>query len=112
MFFTKPKRHIFSVGETTRVKLTDAILQLVGPDCMLDGCLFTPQMWGYCGTEHKVSRVVDSFFSERQKRTLRLRAPLYILDQLTCLGQADNITLTCDHACFLLWHEDWLEKIE
>ena len=111
MFFIKRVRHIFSVGETARVKSRDAILQSIGPDCMLDGCLFTPQMWEYCGTEHAVSRVVNSLFNERRKRTVQPKAPLYLLDQLTCYGKTENFDLTCDRACFLLWHENWLEKI-
>ena len=111
MFSIKRVRHIFSVGEVIRVKSRDAILLSIGPDGTLDGCLFTPQMWEYCGTEHTVSRVVDSLFNERLKRTVRPKAPLYLLDQLTCSGKADDFNLTCARACFLLWHENWLEKI-
>jgi hypothetical protein len=111
VFFTRRKSQLFSVGEAVRVKSKDAILKSTDPDRTLDGCLFAPQMWDYCETVHTVSRVVDSLFNERRKRTVRPRAPLYILDQLTCLGRADNLVLACDHACFFLWHEDWLEKI-
>ena len=111
MFFTKRRNHYFSKGEFVRVKPREAILQSIGPDNMLDGCLFTPQMWEYCGTEHTVSRVVNSLFNERLKRTVQPKAPLYLLDQLTCCGKADSFNLTCDRACLLLWHENWLEKI-
>lgn len=100
----------FKEGETVRVKSTEMISRSVGVAGRLDGLLFTSQMWGYCGQTYPVRRVVTSLFNERRKRSVRPRAPLYVLDHLTCEGLTDRFSFRCDHGCFLLWHEDWLEK--
>ncbi len=100
----------FKQGETVRVKTPEAISRSVGASCKLDGLVFMDQMWGYCGQTFPVQRVVDSFFNEHLKRSIRPRAPLYVLDHLVCDGAAGEFAFKCDHGCFLLWHEDWLEK--
>ena len=112
MFFNKPRNYLFSVNDMVRVKSKETILQSVGKDGTLDGCLFAQQMWDYCGNVYTISKIVYSLFNERQKRTYRPKAPLYILDYLTCVGQVENITHVCDRTCFLLWHEGWLEKVK
>jgi hypothetical protein len=68
------------------------------------------QMWRYCGNTYKILKVVDSIFDEHHKRTLRPRSSIYILNGLICDGKVNEFPFKCDRSCFLLWHEDWLEK--
>jgi len=111
MLFDKPERTpIFDAGNMVRVKSKDDIVQLIQPTGKTDGCLFTEQMWGYCGNVYPVLRVVESFFDERKKRSFKARSPVYILQDLICDGISESHPQKCDHGCFLIWHEDWLEK--
>ncbi len=100
----------FVEGEMVRVKSRDSVLESTGLTHKLDGCLFMEQMWNYCGKTYQVLKVINSLFNERMKRTVKPRATLYILDNLICEGITDNFSFKCDHSCFLLWHEQWLEK--
>jgi hypothetical protein len=109
MFFKKQKKFPkFATGDRIRVKSRESITELIRPEGTLDGCLFMEQMWDYCGDTYTVLKVVGHLFNERRKRTLLPRAPLYVLDKLTCTG--NQLQPKCDHGCFILWHEDWLEK--
>ncbi len=100
----------FKEGETVRVKSRETISRSVGAAGRQDGLVFMDQMWGYCGQTYPVRKVVGSFFNEYRKRSIRPRVPLYVLDHLVCQGVNEGMPVTCDHGCFLLWHEDWLEK--
>lgn len=102
----------FHIGEMVRVKSRDSILESIGLTNKLDGCLFMEQMWSYCGKTYGVFKVINSFFNEHHKRTVRPRSPMYILDNLLCEGIVSHFPHKCDHSCFLLWHEEWLEKIQ
>ena len=108
------KREIpkFREGETVRVKSRDAVLKSIDSTNKLDGYLFTNQMWDYCGNAYRVLRAGTSFFNEHQHRTFRPRAPFYMLENLICKGEVDHFPFKCDHSCFFLWHEDWLEKVQ
>jgi hypothetical protein len=112
MLFVKPERTpAFDAGSRVRVKSKDSIGQLIQPNCKTDGCLFTEQMWDYCGNVYPVLRVVESFFDERKKRSFKPRSPIYILQDLICDGNSEYHQQKCDHGCFLIWHEDWLDKV-
>jgi hypothetical protein len=102
----------FTEGQVVRVKPGKTISGLNGLSHVLDGCEFMEQMWDYCGESHHISRVVHSLFNEHLKRTVRPRAPLYILDELRCDGNQGSFEHRCDHACLILWHEDWLEPAD
>jgi hypothetical protein len=111
MFFDRQSRNPkFSVGEKVRVKSRDGVLKSLDSTNKLDGCLFMEQMWDSCGRTYQILKVVSSFFNERQRRTFRPRAPVYILENLICEGKVKSFPFKCDHSCFLLWHEDWLDK--
>jgi hypothetical protein len=113
MFFKKHKSSPkFSTGEMIRIKSRESIAALIQPENTLDGCLFMEQMWNYCGNTYPVLKVVDYFFNEHQKRSFRPRAPLYLLENILCDGNVSQLPSKCDHGCFLLWHEDWLEKVQ
>ncbi len=102
----------FSAGEMVRAKSRDTIVKSIDSANKLDGCLFMEQMWDYCGNTYKILKVGSSFFNEHQHRTFRPRSPFYILEDLVCEGRVNHFPFKCDHSCFLLWHENWLEKIQ
>ena len=113
MFFKKSRKNPrFASGELVRIKSRESIPKLIDRTNKLDGFLFMNQMWNYCGSTYSVLKVVNSIFNEHQKRTFRPRANIYILDNILCDGKVEQFQFRCDHACFLLWHEDWLEKAQ
>lgn len=100
----------FRAGEIVRVKTREDVANSLDSTNKLEGCLFTEQMWKYCGYTYPVLKVVKSFFSEHKKRTYKPRSPLYVLENVICEGRSSQFQARCDHSCFLLWHEDWLES--
>lgn len=112
LFLPKRKDHRFARGDTVRVKDRERISGSIQPARKTDGCLFMDQMWDYCGQTFKVSKVVDVFYDERKREHFRPRSSIYILEGLTCEGRMGHFPFQCDRGCFILWHEDWLEKVQ
>ncbi len=101
----------FAAGETVRVLPREDIAKAYDPATgALEGCLFMAQMGDYCGRTFRVMQVIDSFFNEHRHRTFRPRSPLYLLENVTCHGKVGEFADKCDHRCYLLWHEEWLQS--
>lgn len=107
----KAESNKFHIGELVEVKSIENIKSLLSEAMTLDGCLFMEQMWDYCGHTYCIKQVINSIFNEHKHRTFKPKAPLYILENLICKGRTDRFQNKCDHSCFILWHEKWLEKI-
>jgi hypothetical protein len=103
----KPK---FEAGDAVKVRPRQEISKTLNPVGRLDGCLMMDQMWEFCGQGFKILKVVDNFFDEYLYKMYRVRSPLYILEGLICNGVVKLFEHTCDRSCYILWHEDWLEK--
>jgi len=97
-------------GDIVIVRPAESIRRSLDNFNKVDGCLFMNQMWEYCGQEYKALKVVNNFFDEYQDKMYKTRSPLYILDGIICDGIADEFQHRCDRSCYLLWHEEWLEK--
>jgi hypothetical protein len=103
----------FQIGEEVRVKTGDKVItSFHSTQNAIEGCLFTKQMWDYCGSTYKVVKIVNGIFNEHRQRTFKTKSPLYILEGLICNGSVEDFPQKCDHSCFLLWHEKWLEKVQ
>jgi hypothetical protein len=100
----------FSIGETVKIKSREEITRSLNGLNEQDGCAFTEQMWQYCGRTYTILKIVNSYFNEHCKRTFVPKCPVYILEKSICEGSLKPFLYKCDHSCFLLWHEDWLEK--
>ncbi len=101
----------FSVSDVVRVLSKDNIDLSLGQDNKLDGCLFMPQMYQYCGQQYEIVKVVKNIYLDHDRKMIRCRAPLYLLKDLKCDGNTDIFPHKCDRTCYLLWHEKWLERI-
>jgi len=102
--------HVFSIGDTVRVRSAEEISNTLDPLNKFDGCLFMDQMYDYCNKKFKVIKAVKHIYDERNGKIHRTLIPLYILDGLICLGKIPSLEYSCDHSCFFLWHEKWLTK--
>lgn len=112
IFKNQKKSPGFAVGEIVRIKPVDEIINsLDSTSNSLDGCIFTAQMRGYCESKYEVLKIVNSIFNEHKQRTFTTRSTLYILKNLICDGITQDFPYKCDHSCFLLWHEKWLEEV-
>ena len=106
---TKAKMPRFKKRDRVKIKPREEILKSLDINHKLDGCLFTDQMWEYCGKTYNVLKVINSLFDEHKKRSFKLCFPFYLLDTLYCNGQYTDSTNKCDHGCLLIWHEGWLD---
>jgi len=100
----------YSIGDNVRVRSKEEILRSLSPLNKLEGCLIMDQMWEFCGQGFKILKVVNNFFDEYQYKMYKVRSPLYILEGLICSGTVNSFEHKCDRSCYLLWHENWLEK--
>ena len=103
----KPK---FAPGDTVKVRSRQEISKSVDSLGTLDGCLMMNQMWEFCGQGFKILKVVNNFFDEYQYKMYKVRSPLYTLESLICNGVVQSFGHKCDRSCYILWHEDWLER--
>jgi hypothetical protein len=90
-----------------RIRAPEAIAETLNLLGLRDGLMFMPQMARHAGQRvrvlHEVSRVYE------YDRSLRTTRPFYILEDLRCSGAAQGDDGPCDRACWMIWHEDWLE---
>jgi hypothetical protein len=108
-FKKKSKRSKYHFGETIRVRSKEEIDLALNASSQLDGCLFTDQMYRYCGEEYKIIKIIRSIYNN--DRMLTCHANFYMLEGLQCDGNVVSFDNKCDRRCFFLWHEYWLEKI-
>jgi len=102
--------HQYNVGDVIRIRSKENISKSLDYINKLEGCLFMEQMWKYCDSKFIVIKVVNNFFDEHKYKMFKTHSPLYILDGLICNGVVDTFDHRCDHSCYFLWHEKWLEK--
>jgi hypothetical protein len=107
----KTKGSRFHVGDTIRIRSLEKIQETLDSLCMKDGCLFVEQMSRYCSLEVKIIKVVHSILNEHSYIMYKVRHPLYILEKLICDGHFEGSIHKCDHCCYLLWHEEWIETL-
>jgi hypothetical protein len=103
----KSKPPKFAIGENVNVLKEEKIAQTLDSENKLDGCLFMKQMWKFCGQEFKIINLVKHIY---EKKMLKTRASLYMLEGLVCDGSVDVFDHPCDRKCHFLWHEHWLER--
>lgn len=107
---TKKKIARFAVGDTVKIRNAEEIRQTLDGDSMLEGCLMTVQMFGYCGKSRKILRVVRNIFDEYKYRMYVAVPTMYILEDLICDGRVHEFDHICNHSCYLMWHEEWLKE--
>jgi hypothetical protein len=110
VFHKGTRRPGFKTGDIVRIKSRDSISKSLDDKDILDGCLFTEQMTSFCGSSYKILKTVNAIFNEHRQRTFKTKSTLYILENVICDGRTADFPHKCDHSCFLLWHEKWLEK--
>ncbi len=96
-------------GDLVRVRSREEILATLDRFSELKGCALLPQMWDYCGTEHRVFRYMQRFLDERDYKMKKVSG-VVLLEELYCNGTI--VFGGCDRACFLFWREEWLERVE
>jgi hypothetical protein len=93
-------------GDLVEVRSEREILSTLGPDGMLDGLPFMPEMLRYCGTQVHVYRRADmTCDTVRATGSLRMTNAVH-LDGLRCDGGHHG---GCQAACLLFWKEAWLK---
>ena len=100
----------FKAGDVVKVRSREQIMEGLDTLNSHEGCGIMNQMWEYCGKRFKILKVLNHFFDEYRFRMYRPRAPFYILEGLICDGEVDSFPHRCDRSCYIIWHEDWLEK--
>jgi hypothetical protein len=95
-------------GDMVRVKSKEEIERLLNRWKELKGCAFLEGMWQYCGTKHRVLKVMEQFLDERDYKIKKSKG-IVLLEGVICHGTP--VFGQCDRCCHLFWREEWLEKI-
>lgn len=98
-----------SAGDLVRVRSREEIEATLNFSGELKGCGFMKDMWGYCGSVHRVLKPVRRFVDERDYRVKRTSG-IVLLEDVICEGT--ELFGSCDRSCFFFWREEWLEKLE
>jgi hypothetical protein len=96
-------------GDLVRVIAKEQIEATLDPWKAFKGCGFMKEMWPYCGTTHKVHKLVTRFLDERDYRLKKTKG-IVLLEGVYCQGTEKFGP--CDRSCFFFWRQEWLEKIE
>lgn len=97
-------------GDMVLVRSKEEIKSTLDHFGKLKGCSFMEdEMSLYCGTVHRVHKVMERFVDERELRVKKCKG-LVLLDGVMCQGT--TAFGRCDRSCFVFWREEWLEKIE
>lgn len=70
--------------------------------------LFVPEMEKYCGTKHRLLKVMSRYLDEHDLRAKKTSG-IVLLKGVMCAGQSD--THRCDRSCFYMWKKDWVVEI-
>ena len=100
----------FTAGHVIKVRSRQEISYNNDSFDRLGGVLMISQIWEYCGQNFRIFKVLNNFLDKYRYKTYKARTPLYILEGLICNGEVKSFEHRCDRSCYLLWHEDWLEK--
>lgn len=98
-----------TAGDLVRIRSKEEIKSTLDFSQELKGCSFMKDMWGYCGSVHRVLKPVWRFVDERDYRVKRTSG-VVLLENVNCEGT--ELFGRCDRACFFFWREEWLEKLE
>ncbi len=98
----------FKSGDFVRVRTREEIDSTLDPFKELKGCAFLPEMYQYCGTQHRVLKSMQRFMDERDYKLKKSRGVI-LLEDVICKGTP--VFGVCDRCCFLFWREEWLKKV-
>lgn len=96
-------------GDLVRIKSEKEIMATLDHDGKLKGCSFIRSMAPYCGSQQRILKPMQRFFSEIDGQVKKCSG-LFILEEVTCSG--DTSLGHCDRACLMFWREEWLEKVQ
>jgi hypothetical protein len=99
------------VGDWVRVRSAQYIRETLDAQGGYRGCGFGLGMYGLCGEELRVAKVVRRFYDEARGRMLKANN-MVLLAGVYCDGSSCLSTRGCDRMCSYFWRTEWLEKLE
>src|SRR5215471_2388164 len=98
--------HKLSVGDWVEVRSKEEILGTLDSEGRLDGMIFMPEMFKYCGQKFQVYKRAHKtcdYSTPYPYRTRRLKDTVHL--KTRCDGQAHG---DCQAGCLLYWKIQWL----
>jgi hypothetical protein len=102
----KPKRKL-RVGDWVEVRSKEEILKTLDAQGTLDGMIFMPEMFQYCGQKFQVYKRAHKtcdYSTPYPYRTRRLEDTVHL--NTRCDGHAHD---NCEAGCLLYWKTQWLK---
>lgn len=109
----KPTPHLpldLKPGDLVRVKSYGAILATLDANNKNRGLYFDAEMVPYCGGSYRVRNRVDSFVDEKSGKTINLKIPAVILEDVWCHARYSDCRMFCPRSIYSWWRETWLER--
>jgi hypothetical protein len=101
---------VMQAGDLVKVKSAEEIRSLLDENGGSQGCIFTPEMYAYCGKQARLFKKVGYFYDEVKNKMCKCKN-LFLLEGAFCSGKRRAFPNACDRNCFLFWHSSWLEKV-
>jgi hypothetical protein len=104
----KPQQKL-RVGDWVEVRSKEEILQTLDPQGRLDGMIFMPEMFQYCGQKFQVYKRAHKtcdYSTPYPYRTRRLDDTVHLATR--CDGRAHD---DCHAGCLLYWKLQWLKPV-
>jgi len=95
-------------GEFVEVRKAEEILATLDFQGRNRGLAFTREMLKYCGGRYRALKRIDKKIDELTGRMKQIDNTV-ILEGATCDGKAHG---GCQRACYCLWREIWLKRVD
>jgi hypothetical protein len=98
-------------GELVRVRPYKEILETLDTQNKNRGLYFDAEMVPYCGGIYQVSKRVHNFIDEKSGKTVIMKTPAIILDNVWCQARYSDCRMFCPRSIYSWWREIWLERV-
>ena len=97
-------------GEEVEVRSKQDIAKTLSMEGKNRGLWFDNEMLPYCGSSHRVERLVARIIDEKTGRMLNFRNDCVVLEGVTCRAWFSGKRLFCPRGITPYWREIWLRR--
>ena len=98
-------------GELVQVKSYKEILGTLDTGNKNRGLYFDAEMVPYCGGTFKVKKRVSTFIDEKSGKTITMKTPAIILEDVWCQARYSDCRMFCPRCIYSWWREIWLKRV-
>jgi hypothetical protein len=98
-------------GDLVRVKSYEQIRATIDQHRINRNMAWDAELVPYCGGTYRVKTRVENFIDEKTGRSIKLKTPAVILEDVTCQSRYSSCRMFCPRSIHPWWREVWLERV-